>query len=337
MAKQPKPPMSGATGEESSQGKLLKLPSRHEGLEPALVNLLTHSDFAQALQLARRFVETRYDAAHAPTIQRLETELSALAPQYQASVAYDQRLEKQKQQLKPSVQTSPLLQGKEKASIPFKHWEPKHQVTLITAGALGALVLVAAGVNVYANLVATGLPVFTENSWTAGILSVLLPGGSLVLKFYHNTLPNEYERERYASILYRSAIGLAVAWLVLFSINFHGVSAGIDWNASENNTTLPGILLVAVQMACELAVGGALFVMVETMTALYSTPAFTESAEKSQLDKISRAIREDEENRIRKPYLDKQQELTRLKANREMVIADTLARFESAFRQIHGG
>lgn len=316
----------------------LKTPvPKQEGLDPALVNLLAHPDITQALQLAKTYIETSLDAKNAARIERLSTELAALEPQYQASLGYTQKIEKQKQQLKHSVQTSALLQGREKASIPFRQWETKHQVTLIAAGVTGFVVLLAGGINVFASLLATGLPVFLENPWTAAVLSVLLPGGSLVLKFYHNTLPNEYERDRYARILYKSAMGLAVAWVILFSINFTGVSAGIDWDSVGKSNTIPATLLLAVQMACELAVGGALFVMVETMTALYSTPAYTDSAEKSQLEKISRAVREDEDARIRKPYLDKQEELTALKATRDLVIAETLARFESAYRQIHGG
>ena len=77
-------------------------------------------------------------------------------------------------------------------AIPFKDWPLKDQVSLVMVWGAIVVALGMGGANVYANLMASGQPVFIEQPILAVFLSGLLPAGSTALKFISSFF--EYSR-----------------------------------------------------------------------------------------------------------------------------------------------
>ena len=111
--------------------------------------------------------------------------------------------------------------------------------------------------NVFSNLQAS-VPLFIEKPILAWLISLLMPLGSLTVKLVSSLFVTYRGKKRFACVIYGLSAVTLLAWTVAFSLNFSGVSSGIDWDAigeSDNK----GSLLVWLQLTAEIMIAAALF------------------------------------------------------------------------------
>lgn len=156
-------------------------------------------------------------------------------------------------------------------------WNQKDRV-LISVTLFGAITAVCLGaVNVFANLQAAELPVFTESPWLAVTLSFLLPVGSLAIKFMSSMFEYDRSRQRFAQTIYGLTLCLVLIWSYLFAQSFANITgSGINFDALLSGAD-HGWALVWTQLLTELLAGSALFIAAESISAKYNPTSFSDN------------------------------------------------------------
>lgn len=243
--------------------------------------MLRHPDEKEAIQLVEEQAGLEFDKAHDGGIEPPRASLAELDERYGASKADLDRLEERRRSTKRFVKSGALRTGSEESSaqrIDFSAWRFLDQISMILAYGALPIVLLMSGANVYANLRASGNPVFIENPWLAICLSALAPAASTALKFTANLFELWPTRKRFVHAIFGlSALSLLV-WVIFFSINFSGISGGIDWN-SFGESQGSGAWLVFTQLVAEILVGSALFLAAEDIAIKYAPDSYVENIE----------------------------------------------------------
>ena len=143
-------------------------------------------------------------------------------------------------------------------------------VFLLAAMGMGAA-------NVYANLMASGEPVFIEQPWLAVFLSGLVPAGATALKFISGFFDYARTKKRYALSIYVVTALVLLIWSVSFSLNFTGVTGGMDWDAFGQDDGGKGPFLVWIQIVAEILVAAALFLAAEDIYLKYAPDSYIEN------------------------------------------------------------
>jgi len=176
--------------------------------------------------------------------------------------------------------------------VRFRDWAFKDQVLLVLAS-VGFLIAASLGAgNVYANLMSSGNPVFIEAPWLAFALSMLLPIGSMSIKYATQFFEFDHTRRWFALFIYMLTLVVLLIWSVLFAQNFPGVSGGIGLSAMLDSGS-SGPWLVWAQLAAELLAGSALFLGAESIYLKYSPTYYVENIHYLDLEKRLKAHREE--------------------------------------------
>lgn len=138
--------------------------------------------------------------------------------------------------------------------------------------------LVMAGANVFANLMASGQSVFLENPWIAIALSLLVPGGSVAIKFIVDIFETHHARKRFCHFIYFLCAVMMLVWTISFALNFSGITAGIDWE-SLGEASAKGPFFTWVQLFTEVLVASALFLALSEILRKYNRDLYVESLE----------------------------------------------------------
>lgn len=139
---------------------------------------------------------------------------------------------------------------------------------------LAAVVLCMGAANIYAIIMAAGIPAFLEQPQLAVVLSLLLPIGAAALKLLRHYLPTDRARKRYIALMFGVTAVSLMAWVVLFALVFGSAgdqSIDVDamMDAASGGNTL-GTAFTMVQLLAEMSVGATLFCVADDVLAKYS-------------------------------------------------------------------
>lgn len=207
-------------------------------------------------------------------------------------------------------------------------WDIK-DVWLFRVLLLGAVAAVCLGAaNVYANLMGAELPIFIQSPWLAFTLSMLLPVGSLAIKFMTSIFRYDSSRQLFALCLYTTTTILVLIWSYLFAESFASVTGGgIDVEALLSGSgDSHGTMLVWVQLLVELLAGSCLFVASESIAIKYH-PAY--SCENPEYLDTKRAAKEHQPKHetLRDELGELRGKLKSMDADRDALINQHIAEF----------
>lgn len=250
--------------------------------------LSRHHDAGEAMRIIEEQGGLEFDSQHGAEIERLRQESAELDARYATSSETLKELEKRKASTRRYIKSSPVYAGSEDKPVKFRHWPGKDKVLIVLISVCLLVVLGMGAANVYANLMASGTPVFLEAPWLAAMLSALLPIASISVKFVTGFMSLDTSRKRYAITIYGLTLATLAVWSVLFAMNFSGVSGGIDWQALESGGN-KGPALVWSQMMLEMLAGAALFLAAEDIAMRYAPDVYVENLEYLEIEKALKA------------------------------------------------
>ncbi len=200
----------------------------------------------------------------------------------------------------------------------WSDWSTK-DITLLILAVGGALLAMALGsANVYSSLMASGEAVFLESPALARSLSMILPLGSLALKFVTNSMDYGSTRKFYAQSIYGLTFIVLMIWVWLFSESFQGVSGQINLDALfKADSNAQG--LVWSQFMAEMLSGTSLALAAESIYLKYNPSYFDESHEYTELRK-ARDAKEEEHKELLEQMADIDGELVQYDADRQAEI-----------------
>ena len=239
--------------------------------------LLRHPNDEDALGIVIDQEEQLYTNSTDGEIASLEWEVTELEKRFKRSSKRMDELDDKLANTKPYVKAGKANSGSDAAVVPFKDWQIRDRflVPFLTLCIAASMVLGAS--NVFANLMASGNVVFLENPSLARSLSLLLPLGSIAIKFLSNFFDFDKTRRRYALFVYILTLLVLSIWAVLFSLNFTGITPEIDWGSFGDEPFSTGSALVWSQLVLEMLTASALALALEDIVSKYSPSHYMEN------------------------------------------------------------
>ena len=182
--------------------------------------VLTEPSADKAIKSVEIFASQIFERVHAAKIAALTLEMEELDERAHHASERLKAIELQERNT-PSYQAVPEIRKAGSSNkIPFAHWDLKDRIVFVLC-LMGVLCLLpAASFNVFAAIMAQGIPVFLDNSWLAVGLSFLLPSGSLAIHSLGDLLHSDRARYRYMLGTLSITAVVLLAWVTLFSDNF---------------------------------------------------------------------------------------------------------------------
>lgn len=268
-----------------------------------------------------------FDRANGKPIERLELEIIELKDRYTDSNKIRAKLEEKVRNTAPTIKSS-LVHGEgSDKRVPFAKWELRDQI-IVVSGLIFALALILAGMaTIRTTILASGIPVFIDQPWLANFFVLLLPAGSFAIKFYRDTLENDFTRKIYTNSIFGVSLLSLLSWIVLFSLNFHGVSAELNLDSFDGSGNL-GTWFTGCQILGEMTVSGSLFILISDTVSKYSPNVYVENPELIRARKVLHDhIKEHEV--LRDQFAEKLGSLKELRSGRQAYKNEQLARFLS--------
>lgn len=244
--------------------------------------LATVPDRKLAAELVSEQAGLEFDAGDGKDIPHLEADKEELDARYMASRKQLEQIESKRKHTRRYIKR----QGDEHK--PFLTWALKDQFATVLLWSSVLLMMGMGGANTFANLMASGEPVFLDRPWLAVTLSALVPCGSVAIKFISHFFDHAATKKRYALGVYVLTIIVIIAWCVNFSINFTGVTGGLDWDSLSESDGGKGPLMVFLQIACEILIASSLFLALEEVGLQYDPPAYVINPEYVEVEKAWR-------------------------------------------------
>jgi len=270
--------------DNSMQDKLTKV-SGQEVIKPKdqpppstdfIRKMLHYPDPKEAVKIVREQAALNFDQQQDTQCEKLKLEQLDLDTRYTASKAKLALLNEKMKNTTQFIKSCPVENHDPDQKARFSTWRTQDQIILFVLIVALIATMILGSANVYSNLMASGEPVFLESPWLAISLSLLMPVGSMALKFIANFFEYERTKKRYALFIYVLTTIALLSWVVLFSINFSGVSGGINWEAL-GETNHNGSYLVLSQLLSEILVASSLFLAAEDIYSKYSPETYTQN------------------------------------------------------------
>jgi len=237
----------------------------------ALVNV---PELSEARESVSSYVTALWNREHAVEYETTQLKRDDLETSYNASKKTKDQHTTKIAKTDPRVCSAKIHGGEdEEGNV---KWGIK-DVWLFRVLLLGAVAAVCLGAaNVYANLMGAEIPIMMEAFWLPITLSMLLPIGSVAIKFMTNIFRYDASRRLFALCLYTTTTILVLIWSYLFAESFASVTGGgIDVEALLSGSGgSHGTMLVWVQLLVELLAGSCLFVAAESISIKYH-PAYS--------------------------------------------------------------
>lgn len=203
-----------------------------------------------------------------------------------AAVALEdlEALERKRQET-PSYHVVPAPKGTgEKDRWSFATWTLYDQ--FVFCGSLGFMVVaLAAGAgNVYSAIQAEAIPVFLEHPFLAGLLSCLLPAGSVAMHAFSEFLETDRMRERYSRLMAVLTVLLLVLWAITFAQNFQIGDDSLSLESLAGPANHTSVLFTGVQLLSELFCGTTLALVCSKIHRRYSQERAIPNPEAQFLD-----------------------------------------------------
>ncbi|MEZ5367548.1 MAG: hypothetical protein R2748_35680 [Bryobacterales bacterium] len=273
----------------------------------------------------REFHYHVFDEATGGAFQVAQREEEDAAEGYQEANKLRKELEKRLRN-EPQYMDSPAsLGGGENRDVPFPDWGLTDKITTGLALGVCTILLIMGVVNVSANLINSGSPVFVESPWMAVVLAMIVPAMAVAMEAVHHFMSHSTTRRIYKFAVFGIGIISALAWTIVFSIQFGGLNAGIDLDVLLTAGGDHGnAVLVWTQIAAETTLGAALFMVADSVSLKYTrgTRVLTPGHIEAKAD-VERHIPVFEATRKR--YAAAQKAFAEINAARERFIGQALA------------
>lgn len=275
--------MRSSASHEALKSAQAHLWAAMDEMRPALVNTaLLLPDQEQAEEHLKSLLRAAYLSLHGKEAGAVAAELDFAEADLED---LEQRLSDVTQKMSETPQylaASPLNQNCTEASpdpVPFRQWSLRHKLeSCLLAIGLPAM-LAASGITTFSALMASGLPVFHENPMLAIAMSGLPGFGSIAIKSMGSNFRSDKAHRRFALAVYLIALGSLGTWGFAFADQFHGVGGGSLDILGDEEPVWKEKLLVASQLAAEVALGCAFFVRFERIARTYDPDAWIENLE----------------------------------------------------------
>ncbi len=278
--------------QKSAQSQLIAMSAKQSGKSAALPpatdfmrNMLHYPDPQIAAQIIREQAGLEFDQSEdGMQLERCFLDQVDIGARYDASGLKLKQLKDKLHNTRQFVKSSIVSEDASPKVKPFWRWRALDQMSfmLLIVSLIAAMGMGAA--NVYANLMASGEPVFIQQPGLAICLSLLVPTGSSALKFITVFFEYDRTRKRYALGIYTLTLITMMAWSIAFALNFTGVAGGMDWDSlgDSNNS---GAILVWLQLSAEILIASALFLAAEDIYCKYNPDQTCESLDYLAADK----------------------------------------------------
>ncbi len=294
----------------------------------------TDPNSKDATDRVREYAAQNFDRAYAPKITSLTLEIEGLDERARHASERLKEIERQERNT-PNYQTVPEIRKAGSSNkIPFAHWDVKDRIVFVLC-LVGVLCLLpAASFNVFASIMAQGIPVFLDNSWLAVGLSFLLPSGSLAIHSLGDLLHSDRARYRYMLGTLSVTAVVLLAWVTLFSENFPIAAGAVTFELPEQQSSASstGPAFTFTQLAGEMLAGASLFLVVGHVLRKYTPESVIRVPEMIQLaqEKATlRAVNEAAQKRCREAHADK----AKIEASKQCFITEQVALFQSLRRR----
>ncbi len=285
--------------------------------------LVASPDTKKALKLIEEQAGLAFDQEKGGELRELESRVTETEEACNRSLKALFTLEDQKQKTRSHVKVGAAAEN----STSFRHWQTKDQSVFLLSLSLTAIILCTGAANLYANFMSSGEAVFLESPWIAVLLSVLLPCASVSLKFIGDYLESDAARSLYIRVVFVLTGIVVLAWTLLFSMNFHGVSGGFDLD-SLGETSNMSTWLTWTQILAEMLCAAILFHVAWDIYGRYMPGASIPNPEierlTSQIHKQTKQVEAD--RALRNDVRDR---LTRLQSMRAAFINEQIASFHA--------
>lgn len=306
----------------------------HRTIMTFMRTVLTDPNLEQATKLIETFARQSFERIHAAKITALTLEIDELDERANHASERLRELERQERNT-PSYQTVPEIRKAGSSNkIPFAQWDLKDRIVFVLC-LMGVLCLLpAASFNVFAAIMAQGIPVFLDNSWLAVGLSFLLPSGSLAIHSLGDLLHSDRARYRYMLGTLSITAMVLLAWVTLFSENFP-IAAGavvIEMPDPQSGAPSTGPAFTFTQLAGEMLAGASLFLVVGHVLRKYTPETVIRVPEIIQIAQEKstiRAVCEAAQKRRREAHADKAQ----IEASKQCFITEQVTLFQSLRRR----
>lgn len=212
--------------------------------------------------------------------------------------------------------------------IPLLNWD---KADLLSSGLLlTALitVLVMGWSNTYANMMASGEPVFLEQPLLAMCIAALVPCASMIFKYISQFFSYGKTKKRYAQSMYGVTLLVILAWTVLFALKFQGAASGLDPDTVLEGDGGKGAILTWLQLVCEILVAGALFLALEDISLKYDPQSKDKNSDYIELDKSIDVLKNKKAN-LNKAHNENHKDIIRLESACEIFVLERLAEFNA--------
>ena len=216
--------------------------------------ILTHPDKKEAKKLVIEQANLVWKKFFGAALEQAELDVKAMESVYAESCDIRNSLMKQLSKTKPYIPAAKVFGEGDNNYIPFSKWLAIDKVILILSVSAASVVLTMGAANVYANILGSGNPIFIERPALAFVISLLLPASSLAMEFVSGRLESDRSKAIYNKSIYALMVLTLLAWTVLFSLNFHGLSPTINLE-SLGKSNPASSALTWIQLLAEMLVG----------------------------------------------------------------------------------
>ena len=223
------------------------------------------------------------DAQWGAEIDALTHELDDLEAEYRHSQSRLHELQLAVMTTPETVRRNTPASRAGQTTTAFAQWRRTDQLSFVVLLVAFFLALMVGVANPYVVLMNSGLPIFIDQWYLAFLLSLVVPLGSLLIKFYGNNFTYHRHKKRYVHLINATACALLLAWSIVFSQSFASLAddvlISLDGSSGGKNHLLTGL-----QLLCELFVAAGLALALESIQSKYDDDAWDTNLEFVRLD-----------------------------------------------------
>lgn len=321
-----------ATPDEESDEYLIK-PLQEACLKFSMTQQ-TEPDMNKATERVREYAAQIHASALKDRAIAIPMEIEELEERAHHASERLKAIELQERNTLPYEKVPEIRKTGSSNKIPFVQWDLNDLIVFVLCLAGLLCLLPAASFNVYAAIMAQGIPVFLDNPWLAVGLSFLLPVGSLSIHSLGDLLPTDRARYRYMLGTLSVTAVVLLAWVTLFSENFPIAAGAMPFEIFEQQSTASstGPAFTFTQLAGEMLAGASLFLVVGHVLRKYTPETVIRVPEMIQLaqEKATlRAVYESVQKRLRDAHALQK----RMEACKQCFILEQIARFQALRRR----
>ena len=302
-----------------------------DGLINAVANI---PSIEEAIETAKTWARHQFDIAFGEQLTSSQQEVETLK-------AEQDRLEKELADLRREKKHTPPWvfaaaehgdsNDKNVRSLPFSKWRLSHQIEALLTFFAFLLICYTSFAVTKANLTASGVPAFVDNSALAALIAAMPPAAALAIKSIGSIFWHAPHRAAFRLTVYLGAAVSFACWLWFFAHEYHGLSSEFDPFAEVSGSSA---LFTMLQLGSEVFVGAALFLRAERISEYYAPDFRVWNIEHDDLTKLITPA-EKRLKEVRTELKAQSAEVSKLTAAREklqleiaVAVRDRKARFD---------